>query len=169
MSRIERERIVVTTVVELGPAQAFRLFTEEIDRWWKRTPRYRWAPGQSGTLSFEGTPPERLIERGSGSFHVVGRVLAWEPGQRVAFEWSDAEIATDDRTEVDVRFEPHPKGTRITLEHRGLGDLPAAHPARRGFQGEAFEAMFGYFWAFLLTSYRFGATPAGAALGRSPT
>jgi uncharacterized protein YndB with AHSA1/START domain len=162
MSPTERERVVVTTVVEVAPAQAFRVFVDEIDRWWKRTPRYRWVTHPTGTLSFEGSPPERLIERNAGAAIVIGRVLTWEPGRRLAFEWSGADISASDHTEVEVRFDPHPKGTRVTLEHRGLGALPPAHPARRGFEGEAFQAMFGYFWAILLTSYRFSTTGNGA-------
>jgi uncharacterized protein YndB with AHSA1/START domain len=154
MNALEPERVVVTTVVELDPERAFEIFTSQIDRWWRRTPRYRGMPGQTGRLSFEGTPPERLIEQDGEEVTVIGRVLAWEPGRRVAFEWSNAEVPPSDRTEVEIRFEPHTKGTRLTLEHRGLGDLPPSHPARRGFTGEAFQAMFGYFWADLLASYR---------------
>jgi uncharacterized protein YndB with AHSA1/START domain len=148
------ERVVVTTVVALAPETAFRVFTRDIDRWWRRTPRYRSLPGQSGALVFEGDPPERLVERFGDTTTVIGRVLAWEVGRRVRFEWSGGQIVQSDRTEVEVRFEPHGASTRVTLEHFGLGALPLAHPARGGFEGEAFEAMFGYFWADLLTAYR---------------
>src|SRR6266850_1351361 len=41
----------VTTLVEVDPAEAFEVFTREIDAWWKRGPRYRFA---SGALRFEG-------------------------------------------------------------------------------------------------------------------
>ena len=148
------ERVVVTTFVDVKPSDAFEIFTSQIDVWWKRAPRYRRMPGQSGTLSFEGTPPERLVERDRASTVVIGRVLAWEVGKRLSFEWSGQDFSDADRTEVEVRFEAHRSGTRVTLEHRGIGALPANHPARHGFSGEAFEAMFGYFWADLLASYR---------------
>lgn len=158
------ERVVVTTVVALSPEAAFQVFTRDIDRWWRRTPRYRRLPGQSGALSFDGDPPARLVERHGDTTTVIGRVLAWEVGRRVRFEWSGAQIAESDRTEVEVRFESHGASTRVTLEHHGLATLPKTHPARGGFEGEAFEAMFGYFWADLLAAYRLRqAVPAGAA------
>lgn len=148
------ERVVVTTVVALAAEAAFQVFTRDIDRWWRRTPRYRRMPGQNGALSFDGDPPARLIERHGDTTTVIGRVLAWEVGRRVRFEWSGGHIVASDRTEVEVRFEPQGASTRVTLEHLGLGALPTTHPARGGFEGEAFEAMFGYFWADLLTAYR---------------
>ena len=111
--------------------------------------------GQTGgTLAFEGDPPERLVETDRSSTTVIGRVLAWEAGQRLALEWHGGDFSAEDRSEVEVRFEAHRSGTRVTLEHKGLGLLPASHKARHGFSGEAFEAMLGYFWADLLTSYR---------------
>lgn len=159
MSEEQRqERVVVTTIVAVEPRAAFTVFTRDIDAWWKRSPRYRGLPGQAGALRFEGAPPARLVEVEVGAdrehTRVLGRVLAWEEGARVAFEWHGGELSAEDRTEVEVRFEPHAGGTRVTLEHRGLGALPLGHPARRGFSGEAFEAMFGYFWADLLVGYR---------------
>lgn len=147
------ERVVVTTFVAVSPSDAFEVFTREIDLWWKQAPRYRRMAGQTGKLSFEGEPPAQLVEKGSSTV-VLGRVLAWEAGKRLAFEWRGGELTERDHTEVEVRFEPHRGGTRVTLEHRGLGSLPSQHPARHGFSGEAFEAMFGYFWADLLTGYR---------------
>jgi len=149
----KEERVVVTTFVDVSPNDAFDVFTREIDLWWKRAPRYRRMAGQAGKLSFEGEPPAQLVEKGSSTV-VLGRVLAWEAGKRVAFEWRGGELTESDHTEVEVRFDAHRGGTRVTLEHRGLGSLPSQHVARHGFSGEAFEAMFGYFWADLLTGYR---------------
>jgi uncharacterized protein YndB with AHSA1/START domain len=151
---VQEERVVVTTFVAVQPDAAFEVFTREIDLWWKRTPRYRRMPGQKGSLAFEGAPPTQLVERDSTHAIVLGRVLAWEVGKRVTFEWRGGELTESDRTEVDVRFTAHRGGTQVTLEHRGLGSLPSQHPARHGFSGEAFEAMLGYFWADALTSYR---------------
>ncbi|MBL8955443.1 MAG: SRPBCC domain-containing protein [Myxococcaceae bacterium] len=148
------ETVVVTTVVEVPPARAFELFTKDIDVWWKRSPRFRRWPGQQGRLAFEGTPPERLVERDGTETAVVGRVLAWAPGERLALAWAGAGFTEKDGTEVHVQFEKHAAGTRVTLEHRNIGALPASHPLRRGFTGEAFEAMYGYFWAELLTGLR---------------
>lgn len=154
MSSTPEERVVVTTFVDIRPEAAFEVFTRDIDLWWKQSPRYRRMPGQSGKLSFEGAPPERLVERDRASATEIGRVLVWEAGKRVAFEWRGGDFGPSDHTQVEVRFEAHRGGTRVTLEHKGLSALPAGHRARHGFSGEAFEAMLGYFWADLLTSYR---------------
>ena len=149
------ERVVVTTVVDVPPARAFELFTRDIDSWWKRSPRFRRWPGQQARLAFEGSPPERLVERDGPQTSVVGRVLAWKPGELLALSWAGGGFSEQDGTEVHVQFEQHAAGgTRVTLEHKHLGALPASHPMRRGFAGEAFEAMYGYFWAELLTGLR---------------
>lgn len=54
----------VTTLVEVDPAEAFEVFTREIDAWWKRGPRYRFA---SGALRFEGRVV-KIDERRDSSF-----------------------------------------------------------------------------------------------------
>jgi hypothetical protein len=154
MSIENKERVVVTTFVNLPPKTAFEIFTREIDSWWRKTPRYRRVQGSVGSLAFDGTPPERLVERGTAGETVLGRVLGWETGKRLAFEWYGGDFSKEDRSEVEVRFDQHRDGTRVTLEHKNLAALPLAHRARHGFSGEAFEAMLGYFWADLLTSYR---------------
>jgi SAM-dependent methyltransferase len=53
----------------------------------------------------------------------VGRVVAWEPGARIALEWRPADWQPDDVTRVELRFEPAGGGTRVTLEHRDWGRL----------------------------------------------
>src|SRR5439155_17779934 len=69
------DAVTVTTCVAVDPTTAFTVFTDEIDRWWRRGPRYRFVDGH-GTLAFtEG----RLVERGPAGSHEVGRVLQWEP------------------------------------------------------------------------------------------
>lgn len=148
------ERVVVTAVVERSPRDAFELFTRDIDRWWKRTPRFRRRPGDDGRLAFEGSPPDRLVEGDGADSVVLARVLTWEPGKRLVLAWQGGDFDAGDGTEVHVSFEAHVRGARITLEHRGLGSLPANHRARHGFSGEAFEAMIGYYWAELLTGFR---------------
>ncbi len=159
MSTERKERVVVTTFVALPPDSAFEIFTREIDVWWRKTPRYRRMQGQITSLAFDGTPPERLVERGSSGETVLGRVLGWEAGKRLAFEWYGGDFSQGDRSEVEVRFEGHGNGTRVTLEHKNLSALPPTHRARHGFSGEAFEAMLGYFWADLLAGYRTHAQP----------
>jgi uncharacterized protein YndB with AHSA1/START domain len=56
----------------------------------------------------------------------MGRVLAWEPGKRLVFRYSNVHLPPDPPTEVEVRFEATSDGTRVTLEHRGLDRMPPA-------------------------------------------
>ncbi|HEX9573513.1 MAG TPA: SRPBCC domain-containing protein [Myxococcales bacterium] len=141
----------VTTVVEVDPAEAFEVFTREIDAWWKRGLRYR---SGNGALRFEGGRGGRLVEAQGGGDLEIGRVLVWEPGERLLFEWRARNFAPGEVTEVEVRFERAERGTRVVLEHRGWEAIPAKHPVRHGLAGPAFTDMMGLWWAELLTSYR---------------
>ena len=147
------DSVTVTTVVSVDPGAAFMVFTEEIDVWWGRGPRYRFSTDREGTMRFEPGAQGRLIETydddGSDTFE-VGRVLIWEPAKRLVFEWRGHDFEPGQRTEVEVRFEAIECGTRVTLEHRGWDALPAEHPARHGMVGPAFSSMIGLRWADLL-------------------
>jgi hypothetical protein len=55
---------------------------------------------------------------------------------------------------VEVWFEPAATGTRVTVEHRGFGKLPADHVARHGRVGPAFARMWGDWWGDLLREMR---------------
>ena len=52
---------------------------------------------------------------------MVGRTIAWEDGERMAFEWRPADWEPGDTTLVELRVEPRPGGARIVLEHQGWG------------------------------------------------
>ena len=152
MTRPELAR--VTTFVRLDPREAFEVFTTEIDSWWRRGPRYR--VGGEGTLRFEGGAGGRLVETvaGGGPQFEMGRVLAWEPGARLAFEWRARNFAPGEVTQVEVRFERAEGGTSVVLEHRGWEAIAARHPVRHGLTGTAFSDMIGLWWGELMTSYR---------------
>jgi uncharacterized protein YndB with AHSA1/START domain len=150
----EREMARVTTHVEVTPEDAFEVFTAEVDLWWRRGPRFR-GGGDASVLAFEGTGAARtLVERGDGGSFEIGRVQVWEPGRRLVLDYRLRNFAAGERTEVEVRFEPHGSGTRVTLEHRGWETIRAKHPARHGLSGEAFESMIGLHWGDLVTSFR---------------
>src|SRR5207245_1054892 len=115
------DAVTVTTVVEVDPRTAFDVFTKEVGTWWRRDPRYRFDPERNGIMRFEPGAGGRLVEvhdQKSGEGFEVGRVLVWEPGARLVFEFRARAFAPGERTEVDVRFEPAGSGrTRLTLEH----------------------------------------------------
>lgn len=134
----------VSVEVAIDPAEAFRVFTEEIDRWYVRGP-YSWMdPERAVGIRFEPGVGGRLLEvhdEATGEGFVFGRVLAWEPGRRLVF----ADVVSgatpgeppDPPTEVEVRFEPGGPGTIVTVEHRGLDRLPPAVAAQKREHGWA--------------------------------
>jgi uncharacterized protein YndB with AHSA1/START domain len=144
------DRAVVTTFVAVSPHDAFSVFTDEIDRWWKGGPRFR-----QGELRFADG---RLIEVTAGERFEIGRVLVWEPGERLVFEWRARSFAPGEITEVEVRFQPERiadrAGTRVTVEHRGWGALGPSHTVRDGLPGPAFTDRIGLWWGELITGYR---------------
>jgi uncharacterized protein YndB with AHSA1/START domain len=149
------DRARVTTFVKVDAQTAFDVFTRETDLWWRRGPRYRFGGARRGTLHLEPGAGGRLFEEFEDrTVFVVGRVLAWEPPERLVFEWRLVNFAPGERTEVEVRFEPGTGGTRVTVEHRGWSSLPEGHPARHGMDGAAFAAKLGLFWGNLATALR---------------
>jgi uncharacterized protein YndB with AHSA1/START domain len=145
----------VTTFVGVSPEDAFAVFTEQIDRWWRRGPRFRGGDSGGSELCFErDAAGRRLVERSEGDVFEIGRVRVWEPGRRLVFEWRGRNFAPDESTEVELRFEPAGEGTRVTLEHRGWEAIRGDHPARHGLRGEAFTSMIGLHWGELATAYR---------------
>jgi len=150
----------VTVSVAVPPAEAFRLFTEEIDQWWRRGPRFRHTRGDRGMLCIEPRPGGRVFESIDADTDAparvieLGRVSVWEPGQRLVFSWRASNFAPAESTEVEVLFEPSPSGTRLTVTHRGWRALRADHPVRHGQQAAAFIRMMGGWWGELLTSLR---------------
>ena len=148
------DRARVTTWVAVDPVDAFEVFTSEIDLWWRRGRRYRGGEGQAA-LRFRGGAGGALVEQlADGTTRIIGKVLAWEPGARLMFEWRGSNFEGTQRTEVEVRFEAARDGTQVTLEHRGWAAIPADHPARHGMQGSAFTGMIGRYWGDLCTSFR---------------
>ena len=113
------DRVRVTTFVEVAPGDAFAVFTEETNLWWRRGVKYRVSSEPDSALRFEPKVGGRLFETYPGGEHVAGAVLAWEPGARLVFEWRAVNFAPGQKTEVEVLFEAMNGGTQVTLEHRG--------------------------------------------------
>lgn len=148
----------VTVTVAVPPAEAFRIFTQDIDLWWRRGRRFRNAPGERGLVciepgiggrlfeSFDTDDGERVVE--------IGRTRIWQPPQRLVFEWRAVNFAPHEKTEVEVGFEPCDCGTRVTVVHRGWADIRPDHPARHGQDVPSFVRMIGMWWGDLLGSLR---------------
>ncbi|WP_112240029.1 SRPBCC domain-containing protein [Kribbella monticola] len=134
--------------VPLDPVTAFTVFTADIGTWWKRGTRY-WNDAERGQeLRFEAEVGGRLIEvhdLDSGEGFEIGRVLVWEPGQRLVFTWRQGDWGDAESTDVEVRFEPVGSGTRVTVEHGGWDRVGSATP-------DLAEG-YGHGWAELLSFY----------------
>lgn len=155
MSALAGDKVRVQTFVRVPPDEAFDVFTGEIDAWWRRSPRFRLGTRQGSTVRFEGEAGGRLVEAlDSGEEWVIGKILAWERGSRLCFEWRAVKFAPHEVTEVEVLFEPGEGGTRVTLEHRGWAKIPADHVVRHGNTGAEFIAWMGLWWGDLATSFR---------------
>lgn len=117
--------VQIEVVVDAPVEHAFKLFTERFDQ---IKPREHNMLGVDIAESvFEPHVGGRVYDRGiDGRECQWGRVLAYDPPQRIVFSWDISpywQIETDlDRTsEVELRFIAEgPARTRVELEHRNL-------------------------------------------------
>ncbi len=132
-------KVLVSLRVAADPARAFAVFTGEIARWWRPSACFAFTPRSPGAVALEprlgGAFTETLPD---GKLFEIGRITAWEPGARLAFTWRQAAFRPDQKTEVEVRFEPVGEETRVTVEHRGWDSVPQDHVARHGFPDAVF-------------------------------
>lgn len=94
--------------VNVDPVTAFRIFTEEYDKWWGHGPidayeswrliEHRIEPGVGG----------RILEDYGDEERVLGTITVWEPGSRLA--WT-----TPDDVAIEVTFTALSQGTRVTV------------------------------------------------------
>ncbi len=148
---------MVAVTVAADAATAFDIFTQEVDAWWRRGPKYRFGGRKSGTMRFEPGIGGRLVEvydEGAGDLYEVGKILVWEPGARLSFEWRAPNYRVGQVTVVEVRFAPSQHGTRVIVEHRGWETLPARHPARHGMEEMAFLHSMSGWWQEQLGSLK---------------
>lgn len=143
--------VIVSLRVKATPQEAFDVFTQEIGAWWRPSELFQVTPRGDGVLSFEGE--QRLITTlPNGKVFEIGRVIAWAPGERLAFSWRQATFAAEQVTHVDVRFEPVGEETRVTVEHRGWDTIPQDHVARHGFPLAATQMRLAEHWRALLAA-----------------
>jgi uncharacterized protein YndB with AHSA1/START domain len=110
-------------MVEAPQERAFRVFTQNIDSWWPREHHIGKAELKSAML--EPRSGGRWYEVGvDGSECEWGKVLVWEPPQRLVLAWqitSEWQYDAKFVTEVEVRFTAEgPKRTRVDFEHRNF-------------------------------------------------
>jgi uncharacterized protein YndB with AHSA1/START domain len=131
-----------TVEVPLSPEQAFQLFTEGLGSWWPR--EFSWSQDALEEIGMTTAKGGFLYEIGPHGFRIDwGRVLEWEPPDRLVFSWqiSPARVPEPDpakASEVEVRFEPAGNGARVELTHRAFerhGDGAAEYAEMMGAQG----------------------------------
>jgi uncharacterized protein YndB with AHSA1/START domain len=120
--------------VERAVEDAFRLFVDDIDRWWPVERLSRAADDQYGKgvtverVVLEPRPGGRLYEITSEDVEGAwAEVLVYEPPTRLVLAWKPND-RNEPPTEVEVIFEADGGGTIVHLEHRGwerLGDRAA--------------------------------------------
>ena len=133
------EPIQRSVIVNRSVEDAFRIFTDEIGRWW---PLESHSIGEDkvATALFEGGAGGRVVERWhDGTEHEWAKILEWEAPNRFVLAWKP-NTNRSAPTEVEVRFSPEGNGTRVELTHRGwerLGDeaLGARESYAGGWQG----------------------------------
>ncbi|RAK69193.1 SRPBCC family protein [Phenylobacterium kunshanense] len=146
-------RVFVALRVKAAPDRAFAVFTGEIGAWWRPNGLFQTTPRDPGRLAFEPGEGGRLVETlADGKVFEIGRVLVWDPPERLVFSWRQANFPPDLLTEVEVRFEAVGEETRVSVEHRGFDRVPADSAARHGFPDAALLARLGDWWRVLLAS-----------------
>ena len=82
----------------------------------------------------------------------IGRVEVWQPPERLVLTWRQESFAPEQRTEVHVSFEAVGDQTRVTVQHFGWDDIPAASVAKHGFPAPVFLQRHAEYWQALLQS-----------------
>ncbi len=155
---IAGDKVRVQTFVRVPVAEAFDVFTLELDAWWGRGKAYRIGGKHVGPMQLEprlgGRVTQSYGETGE-AVHEIGTITIWEPPVHFAFRWRGINFEhTDPDTTVEVWFEASGEGTRVTLEHRGFAALRPDHPVRHGKPVVEFIGDMAMWWGSLATSMR---------------
>lgn len=132
--------------VPVPPDRAFAAFAD-LGAWWP--PEYTWSRDVLQEIAIEPREGGHCYEVGPYGFRCdFGRVLAWEPGRRIAFTWQisprrEPEPDPARASEVEVRF----GDGRVELEHRGF--------ERHGPGADEYAAAMGgeHGWPLILARY----------------
>lgn len=126
-----------TITVAATPEHAFRFFTQSMSSWWNKG--YTIGKSPQKDVVIEPRVGGRWFERSEdGSECQWGKVLAWDPPNRLVLAWQITPQWTYDEgivTELDVRFLGEGQRTRVELEHRLDSYGAAADEMRALFDG----------------------------------
>jgi uncharacterized protein YndB with AHSA1/START domain len=134
--------VEATVLVATDPARAFTLFTDEVDRWWRRGERYG-GPEVTGHR-FEGHVGGRFLELSGDAENPLGFITVWDPPGRLAFTWRQGNWTPGEVTEVMVTFAAEDGGTRVTLRHRGFARIVSEVGCEVGY-GAGWRELLGWY------------------------
>lgn len=139
-----------TTTVPLTCQDAFDLFIRELDLWWPKDSHSTFGPG--ATLTVEPHKGGEIRETSQdGRTKIWGRIIAWSPGDYLAFSWFP-DTDEDKATVVAVSFVATQTGTRLELTHGDTGIL--------GDTADAVSTTYLLGWDLVLGAYCFAAARA---------
>jgi uncharacterized protein YndB with AHSA1/START domain len=108
-----------SVTVDASVETAFETFTRGMAHWWPTGSHRVFEDGS--TVVFEERAGGRVFERAAdGEEADWADVVVWEPPQRFVLRWRVNPRRGP--TEVEVRFTPDGRRTRVDLEHRGWDD-----------------------------------------------
>ena len=147
--RIAPAAIRKTIEVRAPIARAFDIFANRMGQWWHKEHSIARETTQANVV-IEPRHGGRWYEVGAdGSEHDWGRVLAYEPPNRLLLAWQltrDFQYDPNFETTVEVRFEERDGLTLVEFEHRDLERMGADAV-------QLFEGMDGG-WAMLLGLFK---------------
>jgi len=159
MSVVDLGPVVRSVDVRRTPADAFRLFTEEMSAWWplKTHSRAKDAAGEvTLRVQFEARVGGRIFETlNTGEQRDWGEVLVHEPGRRVVFSFQFGK-PREKSGEVEVRFDPLESAhCRVTLTHSHWERMGDEGAQLRGRFASGWDSVFvGHFGAYAGLLYR---------------
>jgi uncharacterized protein YndB with AHSA1/START domain len=113
--------------VPISQETAYRLFVEDIARWWPLE-THKVSDGEVTECVFEDRPGGRIYERdGEGTEHLWGTVLEAAAPDRIVFTWHPGR-GPEEAQRVLLRFVPDGEETVVEIQHTGwevLGDRAA--------------------------------------------
>lgn len=115
--------VMATSRVGLGIDDAFRVLTDDIDRWWRRE-----STATDAIVQFQG---DRLVSIGPNGVEVLALISTWSPPSLVELQWFGPHAKQGDT--VTIELTPDRDGTRVTVRHLQEGLPPGG--AGTGFPG----------------------------------
>jgi uncharacterized protein YndB with AHSA1/START domain len=133
-----------TVHVSRPPDVAFKIFVEELAQWWPSKTHSFLGAEENPTPMIEPYVGGRVLERGAGgSEHVIGDVVAYEPGSLISYTWNHENNAGS--TLLEIRFTAEGSGTRVDLRHSGWEAL--ADETKAAGYAEGWDTVLGFYVA----------------------